>query len=51
MLSLASGAKSKVTILLCGLFIISQLAACSPNRTQVSEWWQNQRWQSESASL
>lgn len=51
MLSFVSAIKIPVTTLLLALFLLMQLAACSPNRTQVSGWWYNQRWEASQANL
>jgi len=41
-----SATKRFVSNLLIAALCAAALSACSPNRTQVSNWWYNQQWES-----
>jgi len=42
--------KRFVSILALATFSLSMLSACSPNKTQVGNWWYDQQWESASVS-
>lgn len=51
MFSRVKGMYPIISTFLVALFLMLQLSACSPNRTEVSGWWYNQRWESTQANL
>ncbi len=42
-------AKRAISIIVLVGFAMVSLSACSPNKTQVGNWWYDQQWESASA--